>query len=197
MPQSERREQLLDVTLELLSERGFTALSMEAVARRAGVNRAVLYRSFANIGVLLVALLHREDRRIRAALARVIPATPVGTPPEQLGATLARFLEDVIASPQTWRVALLRPESAPPSLQRVVNRRRAALAEQLIPLVRWGMGAPRMPQAEHDVEAFARMLLSVAEELARLVLDDPDFPVDRVVEGSWALLDVLGGRDVV
>jgi hypothetical protein len=35
------------------------------------------------------------------------------------------------------------------------------------------------------------MLLSVGEELARLVLDDPDFPLDRVVEGSWALLDVL------
>jgi AcrR family transcriptional regulator len=80
MPQSQRREQLLDVTLELLSEQGFTALSMEAVARRAGVNRAVIYRSFANIGVLLVALLHREDRRVRAALARVIPTTPAGTP---------------------------------------------------------------------------------------------------------------------
>jgi hypothetical protein len=99
----------------------------------------------------------------------------------------------VIASPQTWRVALLRPESAPPSLQRVVNRRRAALAEQLLPLVRWGVDAPGLPGAEHDVESLARMLLSVAEELARLVLDDSDFPVGRVVEGSWALLDVLPG----
>jgi hypothetical protein len=50
-----------------------------------------------------------------------------------------------------------------------------------------------MPRGEHDLESLARMLLSVAEELARLVLDDPDFPVGRVVEGSWALLDVLPG----
>jgi AcrR family transcriptional regulator len=193
MPQSQRREQLLDVTLELLADEGFGALSMEAVARRAGVNRAVVYRSFANAGVLLAALLHREERRVRQTLARMIPSTARGTPAEQLAAALAAFLEDVIASPQTWRVALLRPESAPVSLQKVVNRRRSALAEQLQPLVRRGVSAPGVPPAEHDLEALARMLLSGAEELARLVLDDPEFPLHRVVDGSWALLDVLPG----
>jgi AcrR family transcriptional regulator len=189
MPQAQRREQLLDVTLELLSERGFTAISMEAVARRAGVNRAVVYRSFANVGMLLTALLHREDHRIRDALQRVIPTSPCGTPAELLAATLTGFLADVIDSPQSWRVALLRPESAPISLQKVVNRRRAALAEQLEPLIGWGVGA----EGVHDLEALARMLLCVSEELARLVLDDPDFPLERVIAGSWALLDALPG----
>ncbi|MHB8689794.1 MAG: TetR/AcrR family transcriptional regulator [Solirubrobacteraceae bacterium] len=193
MPQSQRREQLLDVTLELLAEAGFGALSMEAIARRAGVNRAVVYRSFANLGVLLLALLHREDRRIARTLDQLLPRSLDGSPGEILGGVLARFLEAALQAPARWRVALLRPESAPIALQKVVNRRRSSLAQQLEPLVRWGLDLPGMPVVSNDLETLARMLLSVGEELARLVLDDPEFPLERIVEGSWALLDYLAG----
>ena len=152
MPRAQRREQLLDVTLDLLAGDGFDALSMEAVARRAGVNRVVVYRSFANLQVLLVALLRREDRRTRRTLEALIPADPAGrAPAELLGEALSAFLAAVIAEPRTWRVALLRPESAPIALQRLVNRRRAQLARRLEPLVRWGVaelpGAP--PELDH------------------------------------------------
>lgn len=191
MAQSERREQLLDVTLELLAEQGFGTLSMEAIARRAGVNRTVVYRSFANLHVLLAALLHREDRRVRGTLDALLPTHPAGTPGRLLGDALARFIGAVIAAPRTWRVALLRPESAPLSLQKLVNRRRAALAQRLEPLVRWGLAGWPAARSELDVEVLSRMLLSVGEELGRLALDDPDFPPERVLDGSWALLDRL------
>src|SRR5207302_8407967 len=69
VPRAERREQLIDVALGLVGEEGFGALTMEAVARRAGVNRVVVYRSFANLQLLLVAMLRRGDARTRAALA--------------------------------------------------------------------------------------------------------------------------------
>ena len=148
MPRAQRRKQLLDVTLALLAEEGFDALSVEAVARRAGVNRVVVYRSFANLQVLLVALLRREDARTRTVLERLLPATPEGRAPAQLlGDALAGFLGAVIDRPQTWRVALLRPESAPIALQKLVNRRRSQFARRLEPLVRWGLGWNR-PGAE-------------------------------------------------
>jgi AcrR family transcriptional regulator len=189
MPQAQRREQLLDVTLDLLAEQGFGALSMEAIARRAEVNRAVVYRSFANLNVLLAALLHREERRIRRTLDELLPREPYGTPSQLLGDVLTRFIEAALASPRTWRVALLRPESAPPALQKLVNRRRAALAERLQPLVRWGLADREPAPATFDIDTLARMLLSVGEELARLTLEDPEFPPERVMAGSWALLD--------
>jgi AcrR family transcriptional regulator len=192
VPQVERREQLLDVTLALLAEEGFGALSMEAIARRAQVNRAVVYRSFANLHVLLAALLHREDRRVRQALDDLLPDDPAGHQPAQLlGQSLARFLSAVMAQPQTWRVALLRPESAPVALQKVVNRRRSALARRLEPLVRWGIARVHPDPARLDIEALARMLLSVCEEQGRLLLDDPEFGAERLMRGSWALLDTL------
>ena len=192
VPQVERREQLLDVTLALLAEEGFGALSMEAIARRAQVNRAVVYRSFANLHVLLAALLHREDRRVRQALDDLLPEDPAGEQPARLlGQSLARFLSAVMAQPQTWRVALLRPESAPVALQKVVNLRRSALARRLEPLVRWGIARLHPAPGTLDIEALARMLLSVCEEQGRLLLDDPDFSAERLMRGSWALLDTL------
>ncbi len=194
VPRAVRREQLLDVTLALIAEEGFDALSMEAVARRAGVNRVVVYRSFPNLQLLLVALLRREDRRTRAALDALLPTEPGdATPGELLGESLARFLAAVISQPQTWTVALLRPESAPLALQKLVNRRRSQIARQLEPLVRWGLAAlPQLP-GDLDVEILSRMLLSIAEEQGRLALEDPDFPASRLIASSWALLDALPG----
>jgi AcrR family transcriptional regulator len=193
MPRAERREQLLGVTLALLAEEGFDALSIEAVARRAGVNRVVVYRSFANLQVLLVSLLRREERRTRAVLDALVPISPEGqTPAQLLGNALAGFLSAVISQPQTWRVALLRPESAPVALQKVVNRRRTQLARRLEPLVRWGLaGAVAEVPADVDIEILSRMLLSVGEEQGRLALDDPEFPPERLIAGSWALLEML------
>jgi AcrR family transcriptional regulator len=192
LPRAQRRRQLLDVTLALLAEDGFGALSMESVARRAGVNRAVVYRSFPNLGVLLATLLRREDRRTRRVLVGLLPADPRGQHPVRvLGEALSRFLEAVVTEPQTWRLALLRPESAPVALQKLVEHRRRQLARRLEPLVEWGLsrapGAPRVL----DVEIFARMLLSIGEEEGRLALEDPEFSPQRLLNSSWALLDAL------
>lgn len=192
LPQGLRREQLLDVALALLAEQGFERVSVEAIARRAGVNRAVVYRSFPNLQLLLLALLRREDRRTRVALASLLPRTTGDCPPGQLlGEVLARFLDAVVQQPQTWRLALLRPESAPLALQKVVTRRRAQLARRLEPLVQSAFAGTLTPQPSPDVEVLARMLLSIGEEQGRLALDDSDFPSQRLLESSWKVLDAM------
>jgi AcrR family transcriptional regulator len=192
IPQSERREQLLDVALALLAEEGFGAISMEAIARRAGVNRVVIYRSFPNLPVLLAALMHREDARVRATLRGLIPQTPEGlTPSEILFEALATLLDSVVAQPLTWRVALLRPESAPRALQKIVNRRRAALARRIEPLIRYVLGDIRPDASDTEVEAFARMILTIGEEQGRLALDDPDFPPERLLKATWEVLELM------
>jgi AcrR family transcriptional regulator len=192
MPRAQRREQLLDVTLALLAQEGFDALSVEAVARRARVNRVVVYRSFANVQVLLVSLLHREDGRTRKVLEGLLPTSPEGrTPAQLLGDALAGFLSAVLDQPQTWRVALLRPESAPLALQKLVNRRRSQLARRLEPLVRWGLSGLAEAPGAPDIEILARMLLSIGEEQGRLALEDPEFPPERLLASTWTLLDAL------
>ncbi|HET9073238.1 MAG TPA: helix-turn-helix domain-containing protein, partial [Solirubrobacteraceae bacterium] len=196
VPQTERREQLLDVALALVAEDGFGALSMEAIARRAGVNRVVIYRSFANLGILVTALMHREDTRVRTTLAGLIPQNPSGIEPaEVLYDAVHHLLAAVCERPLTWRLALLRPENAPRMLQRIVNRRRAALAKRIEPLVTYVVYEQGREPPAHQVEAIARMLLTVGEELGRLALVEPDsFTPERLLRSTWRFLEVITAR---
>ena len=73
MSADERREQLLDVTKEIVGEQGFHAVSIEAVARGAGITRPVVYEHFGDLPGLLEAMVEREGARALAQLATVLP----------------------------------------------------------------------------------------------------------------------------
>jgi AcrR family transcriptional regulator len=192
IPQTERREQLLDVALELVAAEGFGALSIEAIARRAAVNRVVVYRSFANLRVLLTALMEREDERVRETLYGLLPQAPVDqSPAVVLHGALAFLLRTVCERPLTWRLALARPESAPRALQKIVNRRRAELAQRIEPMVRYALYDLRPGAADEEIEAIARMLLTIGEEQGRLALERTEFPPSRLLDSSWRLLTML------
>ena len=60
MQAGERREQLLDATKTIVAERGFHAVSIEAVAREAGITRPIVYGHFNDLPGLLEALVARE-----------------------------------------------------------------------------------------------------------------------------------------
>lgn len=192
VPRAQRREQLLDHTLALIGEEGFDALNVEALARRAGVNRVVVYRSFSGIPGLLLALMRREQARVRAQLDALIPADPDGrTPHELLTTTLEGFLDLVAGDVLTWRVALLRPENAPSVAQKVVARQRNDLAEQLRPLVAWGLHGLPLDLPREDADVLARLLFTLAEELGRILLEEPAFPRARLVDSTRRFLALL------
>ncbi len=54
-----RTAELLDVTLELAAEAGYAGLSIEAVARRAGVGKHTIYRRWPSMAALLLDALAR------------------------------------------------------------------------------------------------------------------------------------------
>src|SRR3954451_10946593 len=107
-----RREQILDVTKEIVEESGFHAVSIDRVARAAGVTRPVVYTHFGDLDGLLNALVDRGNQGTLEALSRTVPA-PGGRPEDVLFASLRRFLETVQSAPVTWRLALLPTESSP------------------------------------------------------------------------------------
>src|SRR2546428_4332772 len=76
MTASERREQLLDVTKAIVAERGFHAVSIEAVAREAGITRPIVYGHFADLQGLLEALVDPQGRPPLAQPASVLPVAP-------------------------------------------------------------------------------------------------------------------------
>lgn len=195
MARAERREQLMDVALEIIDEGDWDALSVDAIAKAAGVDRVVVYRSFGRLELLVLALLAREEQRTRGLVDAIVPAKPVpGTPAEILGSAVAGLLEEVLSKPLTYRVALRRPESLPPALRKIVNSRRASIAKRLRPLVELGLAGVDAPTEDIDVELLSRMILTAGEELARLALHEPDFPPERVLTGTWGLLALVPAR---
>jgi AcrR family transcriptional regulator len=64
-----RRERLLDAAADIVLEQGVAAVTMDGVAARNGVNRAIAYRYFADRDDLLASLLDREYHRQTALIA--------------------------------------------------------------------------------------------------------------------------------
>jgi AcrR family transcriptional regulator len=173
-----RREQLLDAAKALVNEAGFHAVSIEAVARQAGITRPIVYRHFEDLGALLEALVERETVRALEQLQEFVPRSLGGDPREDLIASLQGYLRAVESDPVTWRLMLVPPEGAPGLLGERIAAGRAAVIGQLA-------GALASP----DPELTARALSAVADEGARLLLSDPRrYPPARILEHARWLL---------
>ncbi len=190
MTADERREQLLDVTKSIVSRHGFHGVSIEAVAREAGVSRPIVYDHFRDLAGLLEALVEREGARALAQLAAVLPTSfDRGDPRELLLAGLRGYLAAARADPVTWRLVLMPPEGAPDLLRRHIARGREAVLSQLAEAVRPGFGPGR---ESPDPELTARMLSALSDEAVRLVLTDPgSYPAERILAHAGWLLDQL------
>jgi AcrR family transcriptional regulator len=70
----ERAGQILDFAARLIIEEGFTELSMERLAREAGISKALIYNYFPNRNDMLRALLEREMQVLRERQLREINA---------------------------------------------------------------------------------------------------------------------------
>jgi AcrR family transcriptional regulator len=188
MRAAERREQLLDMTLDLVVERGFHAVTIEAVAQAAGVTRPIVYKQFSDLPGLVRALIDREEDRAISQLALAIPGIPGDRDPDELLVEgLQRYLEAVQEAPKTWRLILLPPEGVPAVFHERTNRTRRNVLRQLEKLVDWGI--KRRGGPDLDAEMFARLLMEMAEDSARLLLTQPQkFTIDRIVEFARTLM---------
>jgi AcrR family transcriptional regulator len=191
MSAAQRREQLLDVTKTLVGEQGFHDLSIEAIAKRAGITRPVIYAHFEDLDALLEAMLEREALRALTQLGAIMPEElPAGGErKEALLGALRGYLEAIQADPVTWRLVLMPPEGAPHMLREQVERGRDAVVATLAQVVGPGL-APERPSP--DPQLTARLLSALSDEAARLLLSDPDeYPIERLMRHAEWLLGQL------
>jgi len=193
LPLAQRREQLLDAALDIALERGFHAVTVDAVARACDVTRPVVYGAFADRTALLTALADRAEARTLEQLGPVFPSGDLpqdADPDELLVAGVAAYLRAVSEDPRTWRVVLLPPEGAPAALAARVDRHRGVLLEQLRVLLEQGLALRGGPAL--DPGLFALAVFTLAEGAARLVLAEPEqWPVDRFVAFARTVLAAL------
>jgi AcrR family transcriptional regulator len=192
MPPEQRREQLVDAALGVILEQGYGGVSIEAIARAAGVTRPVIYDHFPNLGTLLHALIEREERYSREQLERVVPDDPGDSDPvEVLAGSVRRFLDAVTARPVTWRVILLPVDGTPAIVRQHVETHRAKILERIERLVHWAISRNELP-SDLDVELTARAIRDLGEEAGRMVLTDPErYSPDRYERFVQSVMKLL------
>lgn len=111
MTRDERRDQLLNVAGDLLAQGGFDAVTMEGVAERAGVSKALPYAHFDNAAQLLLALFERE---MLDHVQRVVDALEHSDDPTRTG--IGAFF-DTLEQRHVLFSMLLQPTSTPGPLR--------------------------------------------------------------------------------
>jgi AcrR family transcriptional regulator len=174
------RSALIDAALELLEEGGGTALSLRAVARRAGVSPAAPYRHYADREALVSAVAAVGYRELAERLAAAHPAP---SNPDQLADVAVAYVRFAIERPALFRIMFGEP------CGRDNDERVAATAA--VTLYLREIVARCFPDS--DPEALAPAIWALVHGLAFLYLDgklEPADPaaVDQRVKGAVAAI---------
>ncbi|MCU1644150.1 MAG: TetR family transcriptional regulator [Nocardia sp.] len=98
---------ILDAVVLEVATSGAAKLTIEGVARRAGVNRATIYRRFGDLDGVKEAATMREGRRMAEVAARAIEG--VNDPADRLVETFVAAIRIAREHPVISRVAVLEP----------------------------------------------------------------------------------------
>lgn len=169
-------ERVLDSALELAAASGIRNLTMDDVARRAGVGRMTVYRRFGDKTRLVEALAVREGRRCLAELdAAARPDQPIADQVAEGFVTSIRLARE---HPLLNRLARIEPESVLRSLTAdggaMFALARAFLADRLRAAQKAGTLDPKVA-VDEAAELLVRLSFSFALiEESVLPLEDPD-----------------------
>ncbi|HVW79994.1 MAG TPA: TetR/AcrR family transcriptional regulator [Mycobacteriales bacterium] len=95
---ADRRDQLLEQTLVVLSRRSYAETRVEDICASAGVSRATFYRYFDGKDQLFEALVERMMSEVLATAAHLGAVTP----DTEGRATLAHWLADLVSITERW-----------------------------------------------------------------------------------------------
>jgi AcrR family transcriptional regulator len=123
----ERRRRLLATGLELFTRHAYAELSMAAIAREAGISKALLYHYFPSKQAFFEAVLREEAEELVALTATDPDLSPV----EQLIAALDAFLGWVEAHDEGY-AKLLQSASTHAEVRELVERVRTETAERIL-----------------------------------------------------------------
>ncbi len=178
MSAEDRREQLLDVALDVVVAEGFYSVTIDRVARDAGVTRTLIYSQFGDLAGLVSALVDRETGAAMEGLAEALAPVPDELDFVEVGEALLRAMVAAVAqAPRSWAILFNPPEGGPPELHEQIAAGRALSRVHVQELL-----TSRLPRGVEDPELTAHLNQLLGEELVRLHVRDPErYPLERMV----------------
>lgn len=189
------KERLLNAAIELLGDKGFDALGVNAVADRAGVSKVLIYRYFGSLEGLLEEVGRRLDPASIGAMEKLV-ATRLAE-----GASLPEVLEEALFELQALletdpltQALLVWELSSENELTRTFARVREEAGERLNRLIRRHLPA----ESDLDLEAIIALLSGGVYYLTlrrRFVSSYNEVPIDsrdgwrRVARAGRSMLE--------
>lgn len=125
----ERRRQLLDLGRELAAEASLENVTIEKVAERAGVSRALIFHYFASKQDFHQAIVREQ---IALMVERTAPPDDVEDPIAMLSSSMEAYLDYVEEYADDYVGVLRGTLSADPALRQVVDEARLAMIRRIL-----------------------------------------------------------------
>jgi AcrR family transcriptional regulator len=171
----DRHSRILDAVSTLIGQRGLLATTIEAVARRAGVGEATIYRAFGDRGGLLRAWAdERSPRRMATSLL-----AGHGEPEQMLEALAVEAL-GFLSAHRSMVLLALSPDPESAALMAQIRNSPVAMGSAIADWLTRQMHAGRVRR--DDPMRLARMFLGMvlSQALAELPDEDPTTTAHRI-----------------
>jgi AcrR family transcriptional regulator len=182
MSAADRREAILDAARTAFAETGYHETSLDAVAERAGVSKALLYEHFSSKRELYVAMLEMHVHELVERIAGAVAAAEPGEP--RMRAGLEAFFGFVEERRGAWRIMFR--NAGDPDVEVRLDRLRDEVAAAIAQLMseeaeRKGLDFPKLPQM---VEMIAQQLVGAMQSLADWWDLHRQVPKDEVIQAA-------------
>jgi AcrR family transcriptional regulator len=162
----ERRSQLLDLGVRLLSTRSLDELSIDLLAEEAGISRGLLYHYFGNKHAFHEAVVRRAADDL---IAQTAPP-PEGEPLERLLISVTAYVDYVVANHAGYLSLVKGAAAGNDTLREIYEEARAALTDRIFREDAPGEILPDTATSRLIVRGWAAM----TEELVLTWVADPD-----------------------
>lgn len=195
----QRRSEILDSALEVFSERGYHATSIDEIAQAAGISKVLVHEHFESKRELHLSLIDFYAQRL---FERIATAAKPGPPaPARLEAGLDAFLKFAEDDRGAWR--LLFGEAVDAEAAAVLERMVAQITGLVATLIAEDPSAMSLedePDFELTIEVIAQLVVGATQGAANWWVDHPEVAREQLVriamDFSWLGLSRLrsGGR---
>ncbi len=177
----QRREQIVQATIQCLARDGYARLTMKTLAQEAGVSQGILHYYFADKAAILTAVLESVTAELNRRLEQAQQTHPQA-PKERLEAVIRTCLETAQTCPGLWQVFIqLWGEMMHDEHLSAINAELyVTMRRQIAALLMLGIRQGAFRRV--NVEEAAAMILGLVDGMAlQLTFDRQVMPMDTAV----------------
>lgn len=182
LPARERRQQLLDVALDVFSGTGFHETTMDDIAAAAGVTKPVLYQHFTSKRSLYLHLV--DDVGQRMARAITVKTSDTDSPRKQVESGVAAYFDFVADNRTAFLLLFEGADRSDADVAEAVNRIEDSMAELVAPLIAAGIEADQQRALAYGIVGAAEAA-GRAWATGKLTIDASHLAVE-IAELAWS-----------